>query len=408
MPSLPRCLVRLLALCPPEAAAQAELPSPDRPIRPVTHAPLYPARASAGLFLKKSAFMTVLRHALCESVPPSRHIVPCAERESIASTPGLSLRVAVLGACLGLAAHAAQAQAVTKIVVAFPPGGPQDVVARLIAEPLARPLGGRVIVDNKPGANGAVAAAAVAHAAPDGHTLWLTSVGATVVNPFLYERLAYDIDRDFTPISLVAGNSQLLVVRAGDPVRNAADLVAESKQAARPPAIGSSGIGSVPHLVIEQLVLRSGARLLHAPYRGTAASLTDLMGGQIRGLVADTSGLAPYVASGRVRAVGIAAARRAAAFPDVPTFAEQGLPPIDGNNWYALFAGRKVPQATLARLNGAVRQVLADPAVQERLRKTGSEPASSTRAELAALLRSDREKWGRLIREAGIKAEPGS
>src|SRR5215472_12220649 len=156
---------------------------------------------------------------------------------------------------------------VVRLVVAFPPGGPVDFVARTIAEPLARELNERVIVDNKPGANGAIAAQNVLQAAPDGTTLWLSSVGAVAINPVLYDKLAYDM-RDFAPISLVVDNDELLVVNANNPAKDAAEFVANARKAEQPVAVASTGIGSMPHLALEQLAIATDVKLLHVPYKG--------------------------------------------------------------------------------------------------------------------------------------------
>lgn len=320
-----------------------------------------------------------------------------------------------LAACLvvpllavGLAASTpalAQGDRVTRIVVAFPPGGPVDLVARILAEQLGKELGHRVIVDNKPGANGAIGADAVAHATPDGSTLWLTSVGAAAVNPVLYDKLAYDMQRDFAPVSLVVNNDELLVVNAGNPAQDAAQFVANAKKQSAPTPIASSGIGSIPHLAMEQLADVSKADLLHVPYKGAAPAIADVMGGQVAAFFGDIPGLIGHIKGGKLKPLGIAAPKRHPAFPDVKTLAEQGLPGVDSNNWYALFAPAKTPPDTIAALNRAVRIALATPAVHDKLAASGAVPMASTPQELATLLRQDTEKWGKLIRANKITPE---
>src|SRR5262245_24432268 len=172
---------------------------------------------------------------------------------------------------------AAAQQPTTRIVVSFTPGGPVDAVARGIAEQLGKELGQLVVIDNKPGANGALGAMEVLRAPPDGRTIWITSVGAAAINPALYDKLGYDMQLDFAPVSLVVDNVELLVVNAADPAKNAADFVARAKAAAQPLAMASSGIGSIPHLAIEQLADAIGVRFLHVPYKGAAPAITDLM-----------------------------------------------------------------------------------------------------------------------------------
>ena len=293
----------------------------------------------------------------------------------------------------------------TRIVVSFPPGGPVDFVARALAEALGKELGHTVIVDNKAGANGAIGAGEVARSAPDGSTLWLTSVGAAAVNPSLYDKLAYDMTRDFAPLSVVVNNVELLVVHPNDPAKDAAEFVAHSKKKKEPTSMASSGIGSIPHLAIEQLIDATGANLLHVPYKGAAPAITDVMGGQVSGFFGDIPGLIGHVRGGKLKAIGVASTSRHTALPNVKTLAELGIPNVGTNNWYALFAPAKTPAATVTALNEAVRRALGNPALKAKLLETGAEPAPSTPAELAALLERDTRKWSKVIRDKKIKAE---
>ncbi len=293
----------------------------------------------------------------------------------------------------------------TRLLVAFPPGGPVDYVARALAEQLGKELGHQVIIDNKAGANGAIAAGEVMRAAPDGNTLWFTSVGAVAVNPALYDKLPYDMVRDFAPVAVVVNNVELLVVNPANPAKDAAEFVANTKKRKDAAPMASSGIGSIPHLAIEQLADSSGANLLHVPYKGAAPAITDLMGGQVEGFFGDIPGLISHVRGGKLKAIGLAATQRHPALPDVKTLAEQGIARVDTNNWYALFAPAQTPAATVQALSEAVRRALANPTLNARLLDTGAEPAASTPAELAALLKRDSQKWAKLIRDKKIKAE---
>jgi tripartite-type tricarboxylate transporter receptor subunit TctC len=316
------------------------------------------------------------------------------------------LLAALLGATTLAAAGPAFAQAdTTRIVVSFPPGGPVDFVARSLAEHLGKELGQTVIIENKPGANGAIGASEVVRSAPDGKTLWISSVGAAAINPVLYDKLAYDMQRDFVPVSQVVNNVELLVVNPNDAASDAAQFVANSKKRKEPTAMASSGIGSIPHLAIEQLVDATGANLLHVPYKGAAPAITDVMGGQVAGFFGDIPGLIGHVRGGKVKPLGLAAAKRHPALPDVKTLAEQGIPGVDTNNWYALFAPAKTPPATIEQINQAVRRALSVPALRDKLLNTGAEPAPSTPQELATLLKQDTEKWAKLIRAKNIKPE---
>lgn len=315
------------------------------------------------------------------------------------------LRILLVLAAAGFAGMTqAQSAAPLRLVIAFPPGGPVDFVARILAEGLGKELGTTVIVDNKPGGNGAISAQAVLNAKPDGTTLWFSSAGAAVINPSLYEKLSYKMS-DMAPVSLVVDNVEVLVTNPANPARNVADLVAQSKQGKEATAIASSGIGSMPHLAMELLVINTNANLLHVPYKGAAPALTDVMGGQVSGFFGDIPGLIGFVKGGKLKALGIAAPKRSPALPDVPTLDEQGIHGVESNNWYALFAPAKTPQARIDELNAAVRRVLTSEPYRTRLLESGAEPKPGSPAELAALVKSDTAKWGKIIREKNIKDE---
>ena len=293
----------------------------------------------------------------------------------------------------------------TRIVISFPPGGPVDFVARALAEQLGKELGQTVIIDNKAGANGAIGAMEVIRSSPDGSTLWFTSVGAAAINPSLYDKLSYDTQKDLAPVALVVNNVELLVANPANPARDAAEFIANSKKRKDPTPMASSGIGSIPHFAIEQLSDSSGANLMHVPYKGAAPAITDLMGGQVEGFFGDIPGLIGHVRSGKLKAMGLASTRRHPALPEVKTLAEQGIANVDTNNWYALFAPAKTPAATVQAISEAVRRALGHPALKTRLLDSGAEPAASTPAELAALLKHDTDKWAKLIRDKKIKPE---
>lgn len=299
----------------------------------------------------------------------------------------------------------AQTAPPTRIVVSFTPGGPVDAVARTLMEQLGKELGTAVLVENKPGANGAIGAMEVLRAPPDGRTIWITSVGAAAINPALYDKLPYDMLRDFAPVSVVVDNVELLVVNNNDPARGAAEFVARSKTSAQGVSMASSGIGSIPHLAIEQLADSTGGKFTHIPYKGAAPAITDLMGGQVGGFFGDVPGLIGQVKGGKLKALGIAAPKRHPALPEVPTLEEQGIRGVDTVNWYAFFVSAKTPPAVVEALNKAVRATLSTPAVRDKLLASGADPRPTTPQELATLLKSDTDKWARLIKAKGIKAE---
>jgi tripartite-type tricarboxylate transporter receptor subunit TctC len=311
--------------------------------------------------------------------------------------------LALILVALGGAAHA-QVTAPVRIVIAFPPGGPVDFVARVLADGLSKELGTTVLVDNKPGGNGAISAQAVINAKPDGNTLWFTSAGAAAINPGLYEKLTYKMS-DMAPVSLVVNNVEVLVTQPNNPARTTADLVAQSKQRKDPTAIASSGIGSMPHLAMELLASSTGANLLHVPYKGAAPAITDVMGGQVTAFFGDIPGLIGHIKNGKLKPLGIAAPKRSTALPDVPTLDEQGIHGVESNNWYALFVPAQTPTARIDQLNAAVRKVLTSEPFRTRLLESGTEPAPGSPAELATLVRNDTAKWSKLIKEKNIKDE---
>jgi len=315
--------------------------------------------------------------------------------------------IALAGVALGLsAAVPASAQTKpTRIIVAFTPGGPVDIVARTLSEPLGRELNRQVVVDNKPGANGAIGAQEVIRSEADGTTLWLTSVGAVAVNPVLYDKLAYDVQRDFAPVSLVVNNEELLATAPTYPARDAAEFVLLATRRTEPTPMASSGIGSIPHLAIEQFAEAAGLRLLHVPYKGAAQAIADVMGGQVAAWFGDVPGMITLVRAGKLKPLGMAAKRRHPALPDVPTLEEQGIRGVDTNNWYALFVSSRTPPAVVDSLNQAVRRTLATAAVRERLIGLGADPAPSSPAELASLVAEDTAKWGKLIRAKNIRPD---
>jgi tripartite-type tricarboxylate transporter receptor subunit TctC len=294
---------------------------------------------------------------------------------------------------------------ITRLIVAFPPGGPVDFVARTMATELGKELGHQVLVENKAGANGAIAADFVSHAAPDGHTLWLTSVGAVAINPVLYDKLAYDPQRDLTPISLVVTNVEVLVVAANAPYSTGAEFVAASRQQKTPLTMASSGTGSVPHLAMELLNDAAKINLQHIPYKGAAPAITDVLAGHVNGFFGDIPGLISYIQSGKLKAIGLAAPARHPLLPDVKTFAEVGISGVDSDNWYALFTTKGTPMTDIDRVNKAVRRALENEAVKAKLLASGAVPKASTPAELTSLLKSDTAKWERVIKSKNIRAD---
>jgi tripartite-type tricarboxylate transporter receptor subunit TctC len=292
---------------------------------------------------------------------------------------------------------------VIKMVIAFPPGGPTDFVGRLLADKLKDLLGQSVIIENKPGAAGAIGAESVTKAAPDGYTLFLTTSGAVVITPHLQADAHYDPVRDFAPITHVVNVTTTLVVRPELGVNSAKDLVAMAK--AKPGTIpfASTGIGSPPHIALELLQSAADVKLVHVPYRGAAPAITDLLGGQVTAMFADAPVLIPHIQSGKLKAIGVAAAARNPMLPDVPTLGEQGYPGTVVDNWYGLLAPAKTPPEIIAKLNQAVRTALTDPVLRDKLVKLGAVPVGSSPEEFAKFLKEEFDRMGKVIREKGIK-----
>jgi tripartite-type tricarboxylate transporter receptor subunit TctC len=290
-----------------------------------------------------------------------------------------------------------------KIVVAFPPGGPTDFVARVVADKMKGPLGQSVIIENKPGANAAIGADFVAKSEPDGYTLFFTTAGAVVINPHMRANLPYNPVKDFAPISLVVNTKEVLVVKTDTPVKSATELVALAKSKPEGIAMASTGVGSPPHLALELFKGSSGANVLHVPYKGAAPAVTDVISGQVQAMFADLPVLMPQIKGGALRPIGVGSRTRAAVLPDVPTLDEQGIKDVYADNWYALFAPAKTPAPVIAKLNAALHAALNDPEVKKKLVDSGADPAAGTPEQLADFLKSELDRWGKVMREHNIK-----
>jgi len=314
--------------------------------------------------------------------------------------------------CAALAltgAQAASAQAYptrpVRVVIAFPPGGPTDFVGRLVTDKMSAELGQRVYIENRPGAAGTVGADNVAKADPDGYSLFLTTSGAVTIAPHI-QSVPYDPLRDFAPIALVTKVTEVLVVTPKLSIKTVKELVALAKEKPGAVSFASTGIGSPPHLAQELLDVSAGVKFLHVPYRGAAPALTDLLGGQVQVLAADLPVLIAQIQAGTLVPIGAAADKRDALLPDVPTLAEQGYPNTEASNWYALLAPAKTPPTVIAKLNKAVDDALSDPEIHEKLVKAGATPVGGTPEALGAFMKSEYEKWGKVVAERGIKDTP--
>lgn len=291
-------------------------------------------------------------------------------------------------------------------VMPGPPGGGPDRVIRVLSDALAARWNVPVVVDNKPGATGAIGAAAVARAEPSGHTLLFTFT-ALVQAPAVFAKVPYNLEHDFAPLLLVAKAPVFLAVRADSPIRTLADYVARAKPGAgRPISYGSFGIGSSYHIYGEALKRSQGLELLHVPYKGEAAALTDLLGGQIDSTFLSVGSGAPMVKAGRIRPLALVAKSRSTILPEVPTFDESGVPGVDAVGWFGLLAPSATPAAVQQKIAADVRAVLLEPAIAERLRELGFEPVTdSSPAAFKSFLGAESQRWAKLIADAGVKAE---
>ncbi len=290
-----------------------------------------------------------------------------------------------------------------RMIVAFPPGGPVDFVARSISETLGKELGQAVIVENKPGANGIIAAEYVIKSPPDGSVIWFTSAGAVAINPGLYPKLPYNPITDLAPISLVSRNDELLVVNPANPATGPKDFVANAMK--QRTTMASSGMGSVPHLASALLGDATKAQLVDVPYKGAAPAITDVMAGHVDAFFGDVPGLINNIRAGKLKPIAMAADQRHPLLPEIKTFKEIGIEGVDSDNWYALFTAKDTPAAEIARLNQAVIRTLNTESVKQRLLNSGTLPASSSPQQLGELLKKDTNKWARVIREKNIKPD---
>jgi tripartite-type tricarboxylate transporter receptor subunit TctC len=309
----------------------------------------------------------------------------------------------ILGSVAASAAPSAvYPSASIRLVVAFPPGGPSDTLARIIGERLAAHLGQSVVIDNRPGAGGNIAAAVVAKAPPDGYTLLMGNNSILATNAALYGHLDFDPIKDFAPITLIGLQPNILVVNPSVPAHSVAELVALAKAHPGKLNFASSGAGTAAHLAGELFKLQAGIDIVHVPYRGAMPALTDLVGGRTEMMFATSASVLPFIRSGRLRALAVTTAKRSAAVPDLPTIAESGYPNFEATTWHGLVAPAKTPAPIIDKLAQTTDAVLKEPDVQKRLDSLGVEISGDTPAEFAAYIKSESAKWATVIHKAGI------
>ena len=291
-----------------------------------------------------------------------------------------------------------------RFVVPYPPGGGTDVIARIVQGKLQTALGQNIVIDNKGGAGGSVGTDVVAKAPHDGYTVLFT-LNSHTVNPAIYAKLPFDTLKDFEPVGTVASLPQILVAHPQFPANSVAELIALAKVKPGTLSYASVGVGSPGHLAGELFKLRTGTQMTHVPYRGGGPAVTDVMGGQVPLLWVSIPAAAQFVKSGKLKALGVSTLKRSAAFPDVPTLQEAGVPDFEVDSWYAMFVPAKTPKAVIDKLNRALNTTLQDPEVREKLLAQGSEAVGGTPEALGRTVDVELVKWARLAKDASIKAE---
>ncbi len=293
-----------------------------------------------------------------------------------------------------------------RLLVPYPPGGITDVLTRSLAELMRKDLGQPVIVENKPGANTALAAQALATAPADGYTVMMAAAATVVMNPLLYAKLGYDPVRDFTPVARIAETPLVLVVRTDSPARTLADLVAAAKAKPAEASFASTGMGSTLHLAGELLQLETGTQMLHVPYKGSAPALNGVLGGETQFMIDSVGSSIPLIKGGKLRAIAVTSAKRLPALPEVPTVAESGVPGFDVSTWFGLLVPRQTPVAIVNRLNAAVALAVRDPAFRAQFEAVGLVvPAPIDAAAFAQFIQAETAKWAPLIKAKNITLE---
>ena len=292
-----------------------------------------------------------------------------------------------------------------RIIVAYPPAGTTDILARLVAQKMNETWRQPVIVENRPGANGNIGTDIAARATPDGHTITMGTAATHSINNTLYPKLAWHAQRDFAPISLVAVVPNLLVVTNSLPVKSVKDLIAYAKANPGKLTFGSPGLGATAHLSMELFKTLTGTQMLHVPHKGSAGVLADVTSGQLSLAMDNIPVYLPQAQAGRIRALAVSSAKRVPAAPDIPTVAEAGVPGFEAVSWFGLLAPAKTPRPVVAKLEAETARALKLPDVSERINGLGAQPVGGTSAQFAAFIASEIRKWEKVIHDAGVKLD---
>jgi len=314
-----------------------------------------------------------------------------------------------VGLCLSSAANvhaqAAYPDRPVRLILPFPAGGATDFMARTLAQKLGERLGQSVLVDNRAGAGGSIAAEAVAGAAPDGHTLFFATTGTLAINPSLYPKLRYDPQKDFAPIAITHATANVLVAHPQVPAKSVAELIALAKAKPNDLTFGSAGNGSSSHLAGEYFKSLAGIEMTHVPYKGTSPALVDLLSGRLSMMFDTISVHVENIAAGKVRALGVTSAERTPALPGVPTIAESGLPGYEVSIWLGVLAPARTPTPVIARLNAEIVRVMNEAEMKRQMQGAGIEARSSTPEQFTAAIRADTVKWAKIVKIAGARLD---
>lgn len=320
-------------------------------------------------------------------------------------------RQVVLASMLAATFATAPAMATTyperpvRIIVGFAAGGFTDALARLIAQKLTVQLGQPVVVENKAGATGTIGADAVAKATPDGHTLLMAHSGSNAVAPALFQKLPYDVLKDFTPIVRVATTPVLLTVHPSVPVNDVKSFIAHAKKTPNALSFASSGKGTAQHLAAVEFMQETGTQMVHVPYKGSGAAMTDLLAGMVQLNFESPPNALPHIKAGKLKALGITSLKRSPLLPDVPTLDEAGLTRFEMNQWFAVMGPANMPREITMRLNKEINDILRSPDVVEKIASQGGEIQGGTTEQFSAFLRTDVAKWAKVIKDGNIQPD---
>ncbi len=311
---------------------------------------------------------------------------------------------ASLAIVFGAAAQNGYPDKPIKFVVPYPPGGGTDVIARIVQGKFQQLLGQPIVIDNRGGGGGSLGTDIAAKSLPDGYTVLFT-LSSHTINPAIYPKLPFDTLKDFEPVGTVASLPQILVAHPAFPANTVAELIKVAKERPGFVQFASVGNGSPGHLAGELFNIRTGADIVHVPYRGGGPAINDVVGGQVPLLWVSIPAAAQFVKTGRLKALAVSTTKRSAAFPDVPTVQEAGVPDFEVDSWYAMFVPGKTPKPIIEKLNKALNQVVADPEMREKLLAQGSEGVGGSPEMLGKVVAAELPKWAKLVKQANIKAD---